>query len=135
MGASNTSENIRKQLTLRRVALPSTAENLRKTWNNRAIRFALKAPEHSVQSYRDFPWILGFVLWRAVLVGKVITNLHDYGRNGVLVIPNKSISNSEIPTLQDERESMLNLVDYVLAIDVILTPDDPLDCFLAGQSY
>ena len=71
----------------------------------------------------------------AVLVCKIITNLHDYGRNGVLVIPNKSISNSEIPTLQDERESMLNLVEYVLAIDVILTPDDPLDSFLAGQSY
>ena len=62
----------------------------------------------------------------AVLVCKIITNLHDYGRNGVLVIPNKSISNSEIPTLQDERESVLNLVVYVPAIDIILTPDDPL---------
>lgn len=52
--------------------------------------------------------------------------MHDYGRNGVLVIPNKSISNGEIPTLQDKRESMLNLVEYVLAIDVVLTPDEPL---------
>ena len=34
------------------------------------------------------------------------------------MISNKGISNGEIPTSQDERKSMPNLVVYALAVDV-----------------